>query len=544
MSASALHAPLALLRRITGPLRGLGANLLWLVFLSAALALAGIGEIQAQSNYTTPYTFSTLAGSAGIAGSANGTGSAAQFSLPFGAAVDTAGNLYVADFGNNLIRKITVTGVVTTLAGAARSFGSRDGQGANAAFDGPTGVAVDATGNVYVADSRTGLARKISPTGLVTTLNDNSNFGRFEGPSGIAVDGNGNVYVSDETGTVWKIAPSGSVANLLGANGGSPFDNPQGLALDSVGNVYVADFGSDTIKKVTPGGVVTTLAGSGVAGSADGIGSAAQFDGPQGICVDASGNMYVSESGNQTIREITPAGVVSTLAGSAGQTGAADGTGSAVRFSAPAGMAIDAAGDIYLADSDNATIRKGLPPAPTITGAASAGSVVGQNFTYQIAPSGPGIPVSFAAKPQPSLSLWAAAAGRRVRSLARALRLGSRRIRSGRLGRAAWPGASRGPRARPGGAGRIALPAGRRQGPRTAAPARREARLAPLRSPPRTPPAPLRQGAALRHRRPSRRGGRSRRSRRRELRPGGPGLRLAGARCPTTRALRLRAAAR
>jgi hypothetical protein len=329
-----------------------------------------------------------LAGNAGGAGSADGTGAAASFQTPAGVATDSAGNLYVADFNNETIRKITPGGVVTTLAGKAEVMGSADGTGAAARFSGPSGVATDGAGNVFVADSGNNTIRKITPTGVVTTLAGTAGItgstdgtgtaARFWVPQGLATDSSGNVYVADSSNnTIRKITPTGMVTTLAGTAGvigsadgtgaAASFDNPDGIATDSVGNVYVGDTLNSTIRKITPAGLVTTLAGTpGVTGSADGTGAAARFDTPDGVATDDAGNVYVGDVNGHTIRKITPAGIVTTLAGTAGVTGSADGTGAAARFYSPSGVATDSAGNVYVADQVNNTIRK-ITPATVVT---------------------------------------------------------------------------------------------------------------------------------------------------------------------------------
>jgi uncharacterized delta-60 repeat protein len=360
------------------------ASLLCLLVWLGIAASAG----WAQSVYT-PYTFGTLAGLAGSFGSTDGTGSAARFVYPYGLATDSAGNVYVADGYNHTIRKITPAGVVTTLAGLAGGAGSADGTGSAARFNNPFGVATDSAGNVYVADSYNNTIRKITPVGVVTTLaglagsvgsaDGTGSAARFNFPTGVATDSAGNVYVADTSNyTLRKITPAGVVTTLAGLAGSlgsadgtgsaARFNNPYGVATDLAGNVYVADTFNSTIRKITPAGVVTTLAGpvgSFSFGSADGTSSAARFYRPYGVATGSAGNVYVADTDNHTIRKITPAGVVTTLAGLALSSGSADGTGSAARFYLPSGVATDSAGNVYVADTSNHTIRKGAVSVDT-----------------------------------------------------------------------------------------------------------------------------------------------------------------------------------
>ena len=338
----------------------------------------------------------TLAGTAGSAGSADGTGAAARFSNPVGLAVDAAGHVLVADYGNHTIRKISPLGVVTTLAGTAASLGSADGTGAAARFNYPRGLAVDAAGNVLVADTGNHTIRKISPAGVVTTLAGTATSlgstdgtgaaARFSSPAGLAVDAAGYVFVADTSNhTIRKISPAGVVTTLAGTAGMSGstdgtgaaarFSNPVGLAVDGAGNVLVADYKNHTIRKISPAGVVTTLAGkAGVQGSLNGTGAAARFSSPTGLAVDGAGNVLVVDYGNNTIRKISPAGVVTTLAGTAGVQDSTDGTGAAARFSNPIGLTVDGAGNVLVADSANHTIRKISPAGVVTTLAGTAGS--------------------------------------------------------------------------------------------------------------------------------------------------------------------------
>jgi sugar lactone lactonase YvrE len=299
---------------------------------------------------------STLAGS-GAQGSADGVGAAASFNFPEGIAVDATGVVYVADLINANIREIVTGGRVITIAGGGAP-GQRDGTGTGASFAAPTGVASDVSGNLYVSDA--GSIRHITESGVVTTLASS-----FSGVYAIAVDIAGNnVYVAG-LNTISKVTATGVVTLLAGGTTGfadgtgaaASFNGLSGITVDAAGNVYVADQLNHSIRKVTPGGVVTTLAGNGNFGFADGVGRAALFKNPAGVTVDLSGNLYVTDRGNNRIRKITAAGVVSTLAGS-GAAGSADGAGVSASFNQPSGITIDAAGNLYVTDLNNQKIRK------------------------------------------------------------------------------------------------------------------------------------------------------------------------------------------
>jgi sugar lactone lactonase YvrE len=311
----------------------------------------------------TVYTVSTLAGS-GSTGAADGTGTAASFHEPYGIAVDASGIVYVGDVWNNLIRKISPVGVVSTLAGQASVTGSTNGTGTDALFYMPSGVALDTTGNLYVADDYNGLIREISPVGVVSTFAG----GVFAEPRGIAVDTAGNVYVADtwhyrvckitSGGVVSTLAGSGSWGSTDGTGTAASFSGVVGVAVDTSGNVYAADQGNQCIRKITSDGVVSTLAGqAGVTGSINSTGSAASFNQPEGVAVDSSGNVYVADSANHMIRIITPGGVVSTLAGSGAQ-GSTDGPATTASFYTPDAIAVDASNNVYVCDGGGNTIRK------------------------------------------------------------------------------------------------------------------------------------------------------------------------------------------
>jgi DNA-binding beta-propeller fold protein YncE len=328
----------------------------------------------------------TVAGQPGVRGTADGIGALALFSNPMGIAVDRAGNAYIADTGNHVIRKVSPAGLVSTLAGLAGVPGTADGVGEQARFDMPVGIAVDSAGVVYVVDEYDSTVRRITPDGAVTTLQTGSaqvantaetapNPG-LNHPSGIAVDYSGNIYIADTgNNTIRKIAPDGSLSTLAGANGApgsadgqgaaARFNGPFGIAVDLDGNVYVADQGNSTIRKIAVDGMVTTIAGiAGDAGSTNGIGTMAQFSFPAEVAVDDAGNLYVADRNNSTIRKIDSVGNVSTLAGVAGTDGSADGACAAALFSFPVGLAVGPSGVVYVADTSANTVRMIRTVAP------------------------------------------------------------------------------------------------------------------------------------------------------------------------------------
>lgn len=283
---------------------------------------------------STPNTVYVIAG--GTEGSGDGVGPAAQFSSDlYGVTAHADGNLYVVDATASTVRKITPAGEVGTLAGAPGLEGSTDGVGPAARFRIPIFSAVDSAGVLYIADQYNHTIRKVTTAGVVTTL------------AGLA----------------------GASGHVDGVGAAARFASPTGIAVDAAGNVYVSDSASFTIRKIDPAGSVSTIAGTAYSsGSSDGPGASALFWVPLAVATDATGNVYVSDTLNRTIRKITQAGVVSTLAGTAGMSGTIDAAGPAARFEEPLGLAADAAGNLYVADSNN--IRK-ITPAGAVTSVAS-----------------------------------------------------------------------------------------------------------------------------------------------------------------------------
>ena len=350
---------------------------------------------------------STLAGLAGYSGSVDGAGSDARFYYPFGVAADSAGNVYVADSFNNKIRKITPSGVVSTFAGSGAAS-NVNATGILASFIVPYGVATDGAGNVYVADSGNNLIRVITPAGEVTTLagsgaasnvNSTGTLASFNSPSGIATDSAGNVYVADTTnhlirsisttgssvGVVTTLAGTANVASYVNASGTlASFNRPFAIATDNAGNVYVADTFNNAIRKISSAtsgaasAVVTTLAGSGAVSYVDATGNLAGFNNPLGVAVDSAGNVFVGDYYNHVVRKIVASGAVSTLAGKVESLGSVDGSAAAAKFYAAQGVAADSAGNVYVADANNHTIRK-ITAAGLVSTFAGASSVYGNS---------------------------------------------------------------------------------------------------------------------------------------------------------------------
>ena len=300
---------------------------------------------------------STLAGDL-QRGYADGTLAQARFPFPTGIALDGMGNLYVADAGVSTIRKVTPGGTVTTVAGSPGAPGHADGSGGAARFH-----FLAASSNYFPPYWDCSPDTRCPVVGLV---------------AGLAADANGNLYIADtENHAIRKMTPTGDVTTLAGMPGvagsadgtgaAASFNVPTGIAVDVAGNVYVGDTGNQLIRKISPAGVVTTLAGTvNVTGHGDGIGTSATFNGPTGVAVDLAGNVYVADSANDAIRRIAPDGTVTTLAGTPGVPGASDGSGTAAQFDQPGGLSTDAVGNVYAADSGNSAVRR-ITPAGVVT---------------------------------------------------------------------------------------------------------------------------------------------------------------------------------
>ena len=344
-------------------------------------------------------TITTVAGARGGFGGDGGPAVQAQLTRPTGVAVDGAGNLYITDTWNNRIRKVDSTGTITTVAGTGpRGFGGDGGLAVQAQLDRPTGVAVDSSGNLYVADSGNYRIRKIDSTGMITTVAGTGEYGfggdggpavqaQFARPAGVTVDSSGNLYIADRnnhrirkvdsTGMITTVAGTGQSG--FGGDGGpavqAQFARPTGVAVDSSGNLYIADRNNHRIRKVDSTGMITTVAGTGQSGFSGDGGPAvqAQLRFPAGVEVDSSGNLYIADRNNHRIRKVDSAGMITTVAGT-GEYGFGGDGGPAIQaqLRVPAGVAVDSAGNLYIADSSNYRIRK-VDSNGTITTIAGMG---------------------------------------------------------------------------------------------------------------------------------------------------------------------------
>ena len=364
----------------------------------SSLLLACALVLQVSNARAQTYTWSVFAGLGPQLGSTDGLASEARFYNPNSLIADAAGNLYVTDTFNHTIRKIAPDGSVTTLAGSARNSGTANGTGATARFSSPNGIALDASGNLFVADRSNHAIRKITPAGVVTTfaglagtagsVDGAAGAARFTTPSGLTIDRDGNLFVGD-TGNhaVRRITPDGVVTtvagalatsgNTDGAAAAARFNGPNGLIFDTAGNLLIADSGNHTIRRLDRDGTVTTFAGTaGISGTTSATGTAARFNFPTGLTFDAAGNLFVADSSNDCIRRITPAGVVTVFAGGPDVRGSANGTGTAARFYSPYGIAIGPDGNLFVADTLNHTVRK-ITPAAVVSNHSGPGGTFG-----------------------------------------------------------------------------------------------------------------------------------------------------------------------
>lgn len=376
---------------------------------NSAAATRSLASSRSNQTPAVIYRCVTIGGVHGVRGAADGTNGASRFNQPWGIAADENGSVYVAEWGNSTIRKLTLVHndwVASIIAGMAGNEGSADGTNTNARLNHPHGIAVDKSGNLYVADTFNNTIREIRHIGrnwVVTTIagrpgifgsaDGTNEEAEFNNPGGITCDRKGDLYVSDvqnnairkltRLGSNWVVTTiaghSGRVkdghvsrpayGSADGTNSDARFSGPFGIAVDSRGDLFVADYGNSTIRKITHSGtnwIVTTIAGVAEhSGYVDGTNNIARFDHPRAICIDKDDNIYVDDTGTDTIRLIRHIGtnyVVTTVVGKPWRWGYADGTNNIPQFNSASGIAVDGAGNIFLADTGNDTIREIIPP--------------------------------------------------------------------------------------------------------------------------------------------------------------------------------------
>ena len=344
-------------------------------------------------------TITTVAGNGtGNFAGDGGSATAAQLNSPTGIAVDGSGNLFIADSANLRIRKVSGTTIGTVAGNGLNSFSGDDWPATSAQLDAPQGLAVDDSGNIYVADTANHVVRKVGTDGIISRFagTGTAGFGgdnaaatsaQLDSPRGVAVDAAGSVYIADTLnarvrkvsgGVITTVAGSGTPG--FGGDGGSPtsamLNTPTGVAVDSNGNLYISDLNNQRIRKVS-GGTITTAAGTGLQSFGGDGGNAidAQLNLPQGVAVDRSGNLYIADTGNNRVRLVTPAGTITTIGGN-GQVGHGGdgGRATSAQIGNPTGIAVDAAGSVYVSDG-GASVRRILPGGviATIAGNGSLG---------------------------------------------------------------------------------------------------------------------------------------------------------------------------
>jgi sugar lactone lactonase YvrE len=360
---------------------------------------------------TAPQVFAVLmidtvagTGTAGYSGD-GGPAIAASLYTPYGVAVDNSGNIYIADTFNHRVRKVNASGIITTVAGNGTAGYSGDGGAATAAkLNEPFRVAVDSSGNIYIADTYNYRVRKVNTSGIITTVAGNGTAGysgdggvataaNISYPVGITVDSSGNIYITDlDNYRVRKINTSGIITTVAGngtagysGDGGAAtaakLNRSFGVTIDNSGNIYIADTYNYRIRKVNTSGIITTVAGNGTAGySGDGgAATAAKLNYPREIGLDSSGNIYIADQGNNRVRKVNTSGIITTVAGNgtAGYSGDG-GAATSASLRTPTGVAIDSTGNVFIADYGNNRIRK-LYDVPVCAEGCGHGQCVSDN---------------------------------------------------------------------------------------------------------------------------------------------------------------------
>ncbi len=389
---------------ITG---GSGTNTLVLAAGTVNTSQLTVSNVQTLEIAPTTGTIFTDAGN-GFTGYSGDSGLAPLATLddPSGVAINAAGDLFIADSGNNVVREVTPAGIITTVAGTGAAGYTGDGGLATAAtLNDPTGVAVDAAGDLFIADSGNNVIREVTPAGIITTIAGTGAAGytgngglatnaTLNDPTGVALDAKGDLFIADSGNNVIREVSGGNISTIAGTgtagytgDGGSAttatLNDPIGVAVDVHGDLFIADSGNNVIREVS-GGTITTVAGSGTAGYTGDGGSAtaATLNDPTGVAVDAKGDLFIADAGNNAIREVS-GGTITTVAGTGtlGFTGDG-GPATAATLDLPTGLVVSASGELFIADSGNSVVR-------AVTGATLD---VNANFTLSnVQVLGPGV---------------------------------------------------------------------------------------------------------------------------------------------------------
>lgn len=351
---------------------------------SASLALASSG------------TLSIIAGTGSLGSPIPGPATSSPLNAPYGVAVDSAGNVYIADLNNNVIEKVTPSGTLSIFAGTGSPGLPIPGPATSSPLNSPRGIAVDSAGNVIIGDSDNSVVEQVTPSGTLSIIAGTpGSYGPpipgpatsspMDAPTGVAIDSAGNLYIADEgNNQIYKVTPSGTLSIIAGTRGsGSPtpgpatnseFYSPSSVAVDSTGNVYVSDEGNNLIEKVTPSGTLSIIVGTpGSSGPpTPGPAISSSLNNPLGVAVDSAGNVYIADQTNNVIEKVTPSGVLSIIAGSGSLGPATPGPATSSPLRYPDAVAVDSRGNLYIADQSNSEIEEVTPDTPVTTTPAPA----------------------------------------------------------------------------------------------------------------------------------------------------------------------------
>jgi sugar lactone lactonase YvrE len=358
-------------------------------------------------------TLSIIAGTGSPGAPIPGPATSSPLNAPYGVAVDTAGNIYVADANNDVIEKVSPSGTLSIFAGTGSPGVPIPGPATSSPLNVPRGIAVDSAGNLIIADSDNGAVEQVTPSGTLSIIAGTpGSYGRpipgpatsspMDGPTGVALDSVGNLYVADEgNNQIYKVTPSGTLSIIAGTGSSGPptpgratnseFYSPSSVAVDSTGNVYISDQGNNLIEKVTPSGALSIIVGTpGSSGPpTPGPAVSSSLNNPLGVAVDSAGNLYIADQGNNVIEQVTPSGALSIIAGSGSLGRATPGPATSSPLAYPDAVAVDSLGSFYIADQSNSEVERVIPGTPVTTTPAPAPPATSTTTTTAPAPAPP-----------------------------------------------------------------------------------------------------------------------------------------------------------